>query len=465
MDDRNRSTLHLERLGTTDEKGNRIYIHPEDVKGKWVTRRKIVYLFLVFFYMVLPWIYWNGKQIIKLDIINRKFYIFGETFFSHDGPLIFFLFLLFIMLLGFVTSILGRAWCGWTCPQTVYIDLIYRPIERLIEGKARQRKKLEDQSWNLNKISKKILKWSLFFIVSMHISHTLLGYFVGTHELFHITTRNPALNPSLFTTMLFFTALFLFDFGWFREQFCIIACPYGRIQSVMMDQNSLVVGYDYKRGEPRRNVGKIDHDNEGDCIDCQHCVKVCPTGIDIRRGTQMECIACTNCIDACDEIMDKLKRKPGLIRYTSESELETGEMKKSKRPYLYLLFFIIVLSVFVVTLNKRENLTAQFIRVGETPYKLIDHEKIVLNRFKVSLYHNSDKQLNLSIESDRPNKVQIVQRKNPWPISPGKKQKIDIFVKIPREIFVNGSYRAVLKIKEDNQELFKKEVRFVGPFK
>jgi len=472
---RKRTELHTERLATTDQAGHRITVFPEDVKGPWRTYRNYVYWFLILIYFTLPWIYFQGKQIIKLDIVNREFIFFGTTFYSHDAPLIFFIFIIFVFVFGLITAQWGRVWCGWACPQTVFIDAVYRKIEVLIEGKARARRALERAPWTLDKLFKKTLKWSMYLIVSLHLSHTFLGYFVGTRELFMISLNPPAEHMTAFISMLVVTFIILFDFGWFREQFCIIACPYGRMQSVMMDENSLVVGYDVKRGEPRRNVA-ADRASEGDCIDCLHCVKVCPTGIDIRRGTQLECIACTNCIDACDEIMVKVSRPKGLIRYDSLAEMEGKKRKIWRvRPVLYGIAVIVAISGFGYGLYARNQLKVQFIRAGHTPFQEIKRkgEEIeIVNRYNVSVYYNGEENLKLFFKTEKnflPERMRIVTRSVPHIIEKGRKQKISIFFRFKKNILTNGRYPIKVNILSgENLETAKflrqEEVGLVGPF-
>jgi cytochrome c oxidase accessory protein FixG len=473
---KNRFELHTERLGTTDEKGHRVYLFPEDVKGVWRYRRTFFYWFLIFIYMVLPWIHIDGKQIILLNIPQREFSFLHFTFYAHDAP-IFLLFLLgFVFSMGFITSIWGRAWCGWGCPQTVFIDAIFRPIERLIEGRARQRQNLLESPWNFEKIWKKTLKWFLYTVISIHISHSLLGYFVGTRELFWITLSPPKEHFTLFLFMISITATFLFDFGWFREQFCIIACPYGRIQSVMMDQDSLAVAYDVKRGEPRRSQ-EVTPEGEGDCINCFHCVKVCPTGIDIRRGIQMECIACTNCIDACDEIMDKLGKPKGLIRYDSENGLQGIKSKKINfRSIVYLsaILIICVVSVFAIKGSKKLELT--FLRASKTPFvktKLKDGRKGYANLYKVRVDYKGEKNLSLvfkakNLESQK--NIEIITPKSPLIVKKGSSFNAIIHFRFS-EGFLKGHHILPLLVinegeRDENNQfpvILEKEVTLVGP--
>lgn len=468
MDNEN-TTVHAERLATLDEHGNRKYVHPEEVKGKWRNRRTAVYYALVAIYFILPWIHYSGKQIILLDIAEREFTFFGTTFFSHDGPLVFFLFLSSILAFGFITAKWGRIWCGWACPQTVFIDLVYRRIEKIIEGNARARKRLETQKLNFDKVAKKVFKWFMFLLVSIHLSHTFLGYFVGTRKLFLVTINSPSENWTLFIIMWSVTALFIFDFGWFREQFCIVACPYGRIQSVIMDETSLVVAYDKDRGEPRRTT--VPADQEGDCISCDHCVKVCPTGIDIRKGTQLECISCTQCIDACDEIMTKMQRPLGLIRYDSLSNMEgkkTGFFRP--RPMIYAGALIITLIAFGYALNKRNSISLQFMRGSKSAYQEINRDdgtQEIVNHYRVSVYYNGEKDHKLyikTVEDFKPEELKIVSQKMPFIVTPSKRQTVDIFFRFQKSILDHGRRTIKLEVKSDQEVLQQEEVKLVGPF-
>lgn len=463
----NRFDLHEERLSTTDEKGHRVYLYPEDVKGKWRTRRHLFYWFLISLYLILPWIYVNGKQIILLNLPKREFFIFGFTFYGHDAPIVSLLLFVFIFLMGFITSVWGRVWCGWGCPQTVFIDSIYRPIERLIEGNARQRKKLNESPWDFIKLIKKSTKWILFTLVSLHISHSFLGYFVGTRNLIQISLQSPYENLALFITMISLTALFLFDFAWFKEQFCIIACPYGRFQSVMMDSDSLVIAYDQKRGEPRRHP-EVSKENEGDCINCYHCVKVCPTGIDIRRGTQLECISCTNCIDACDEIMEKVGRPTGLIRYDSENGLNGIKEKKFKfRSAIYLIAITLCLGIFVYAIQNSYEIKLTAIRASRTPFTEVtdhNHTKLIQNFYKFRIDYKKEDNPELKIQiKDNTHEIKLVTPKNPIIIEKGV-HKINVFFRFDKKILKNGSKSIFVElINTQNKVLSAKEVKLVGP--
>ncbi|MCB9063040.1 MAG: cytochrome c oxidase accessory protein CcoG [Halobacteriovoraceae bacterium] len=465
--------LHENRLATTDEHGHRIFLHPSEVTGYFRNWRNVVYWGLIFLYLILPWIYINGKQVLLLDIAKREFYIFGVTFMGHDAPLLIFLFLGITLGFGFLTSIYGRVWCGWGCPQTVFIDAIYRKIEEIVEGKARVRRKLDKDPWSLDKFRKRIIKWILFVLVSLHIGHTFVGYFVGTHRLLGISLKSPADNLTIFITTMVISLIFLIDFGWFREQFCLIACPYGRFQSVMMDEDSMVIIYDDKRGEPRRTVAP-DEASEGDCINCYKCVQVCPTGIDIRRGTQLECIQCTQCIDACDEIMDKVKRPRGLIRYASENSVKGVKAKKLHvRTIIYLAALTIVFIGFIISYNKNMELDALFLRGKGAPFSVVGHEHhdFIQNLYSLGLYYQGEQKYKLFFkvkDGVGTDKIILKTARQPY-IHEGKgKQSVPVFFLFPQEILVSGSKVITVEILsgesiQKSKLITEAEVTLVGP--
>lgn len=470
---KNRYDLDEERLSSTDEFGNRVYIYPEDVKGKWKTRRFLVYWILVILYLVLPWIYINDRPSLMLNLSKREFTFLGQTIYGVEPILMFLLLISGLFFIAFLVSRFGRVWCGWGCPQTVFIQSIFLKIESFIEGRARDRIALDDAPWTLSKIAKRITKWSLFILVSSHIAHTFIGYFVGPRELFYMTIQSPSLHWEAFVITNFLTALFLIDFGWFREQFCIIACPYGRIQSVLMDENSQVVSYDSKRGEPRRGTDGVNKDNEGDCVNCYSCVKVCPTGIDIRRGVQLECIACTQCIDACDDIMRKLNKPEGLIKYTNEIELKGIDKKNNLRPYIYILGTIIFISAFVYFLGQSTKPSLIFLRGKGAPY-LVSNQKnenesinYITNKFTLVLKHQGgvNYKIELKIKDETlKNKVNI--QVSEYPISLDKaEKKVFIFFKFSKGILINGSLNLELDVVdfESKKIITSKEVNLVGP--
>jgi cytochrome c oxidase accessory protein FixG len=459
--------LHETRLATTDEKGNRVYLFPEDIKGFWRKRRSIFYFLLIAIYLVVPWTKVGGIQTILIDIPERHFVFFGNEFFGHDGIYLFFFIAGWLFFFGVLTSIGGRIWCGWACPQTVFIDRIYRKIEIWIEGSAHRRKKLNSGPWNSEKIGKKSLKWALFVIVSLMISHSFLAYFVGSYKFIEVIQHGPQAHFTLFVAMLIVTFIVLFDFGWFREQFCIIACPYGRIQSVIMDSQSMVVAYDEKRGEPRK--GTENRSEFGDCVNCFQCVAVCPTGIDIRRGTQLECIACTACIDACDNIMERLKKPKGLIRYASEDELEGKKTSTfSIRRLVYFGVFVGLISAGLYFVGESRKLHAIFMRSGNNAYRISGEDKqTIVNHYRVDLRYKQDENLNIRFEGPAGlDGLTIVSPQSPIALETSRNKIVNLFFKFPRYgLLVDGRKDIIVKIiNEDNRVLLEKEIPLVGPF-
>ena len=315
-------------VGTMDQTGKRKWVYPRKPKGKYTNYRTIVAISLLTIFFITPFIKISGNPFLMINILDRQFYIIGQPFYPQD---------FFILALGAIASLIfiilftvafGRIFCGWICPQTIFLEMVFRKIEFWIEGDRNKQMKLDKQEWNWEKIRKRGLKWNIYTLISLIVSHFLYMYVVGWEETLHIMKEGPIKNSSNFIVMILFTATFYLVFAWFREQACTLVCPYGRLQGVLIDKQTINVYYDFKRGESKigRAKWKKNEDRKalgkGDCIDCNQCVVVCPTGIDIRDGQQLECVNCTACIDACDEVMEKVGFPKGLIRYATEDEIE-----------------------------------------------------------------------------------------------------------------------------------------------
>jgi cytochrome c oxidase accessory protein FixG len=322
----------LDSVSTIRDDGSRRYLFLADVTGRFTRARAWAALVLIAIYLLLPWIKIGGYPAVFLDVAERRFHFFGWTLAAQDLWLMFFLITGLGFSLFFVTALLGRVWCGWACPQTVFLDHVYRKIERWIEGDAVARRLLAAAPWTAKKIGQRVAKHAAYLVVSGAIAHLFLAYFVSIPALWRMMSEAPGEHWSAFAFMAVFTGGLYFNFAWFREQLCIVICPYGRLQSVLIDDDSLVIGYDEKRGEPR---GKLGTAGAGDCIACNRCVQVCPTGIDIRQGLQIECIGCAACIDACDEVMTRLNKPRGLVRYDSLRGL-AGRATRWFRPRVVL---------------------------------------------------------------------------------------------------------------------------------
>lgn len=359
-------TPNLDSVTTINQDGSRYFIHVADVRGPFTFWRRLVAVVLLVVYVALPWIPVGGYPALFLDIANRRFHLFGLTLAAQDAWLLFFLITGLAFSLFFVTSLMGRIWCGWTCPYTVFLEHLYRRVERWIDGDAATQRKIDDAPWTIGKITRRLFKHGIFILISAVLAHVFLSYFVSVPRLYDMVQHSPWENAKSFGVVAFITAVLYFGFSWFREQFCIILCPYGRLQSVLTDEHTMVIGYDEKRGEPR---GKASDPQAGHCIDCRRCVHVCPTGIDIREGLQIECIGCAACVDACNEVMVKLNRPKGLVRYGTLMGFR-GNPTRWVRPrtIVYSGFLLAGMIVFALVVQQIKPLTANLVRMPGPPY-------------------------------------------------------------------------------------------------
>lgn len=381
---------------TIRDDGSRPFLFPADTHGRFTLFRRAWSLLLIAFYLSLPWIQINGYPAVFLDVAQRRFHLFGLTLAAQDLWLTFFLITGLGFSLFFVTALFGRIWCGWACPQTVFLDHVYRRIERAIDGDAVKRRLLDEAPLDGGKLFKRIVKHGLYILVSATIAHLFLAYFVSLPEVWLMISAAPTEHWSAFAFMAVLTGVLYFNFGWFREQLCIVICPYGRLQSALIDDNSLVIGYDSQRGEPR---GKAGTEGAGACIACNRCVQVCPTGIDIRQGLQMECVGCTACIDACDDVMTKLKRPRGLIRYDSQVGFGAKPTRWIRpRTLLYGLLLLVGASVAGWALSTIRPANLGVTRIIGAPY--IVSADFVRNQFLVRMVNkrNAPAQFVLRLE-------------------------------------------------------------------
>lgn len=381
-----------DKISTISEKGKRVWIYPKRPKGPFFNKRKwLSYLLLVLLFGI-PHIKINGLPLLLFNVIDRKFIIFGKIFWTQD----FFIFAV-AMIIGVVfitlfTIVFGRLFCGWICPQTIFMEMVYRRIEYLIEGDYKEQKYLNQQPWTTKKVAKKTLKHTLFFGIAFLIANTFLAYIIGADALWEIQTGNPANHIEGLISLLIFSAVFYGVFAFMREQVCTTICPYGRLQGVLLDRKSIVVAYDYIRGEGR-GLFKKNEDraaaNKGDCIDCYQCVDVCPTGIDIRNGTQLECVNCTACIDACDTMMEGVGLEKGLIRFDSEEGIKNSTpLTWTKRTIFYSAILIALIAFLAILIITQKDFETTITRAKGTIQKSIGENKTI-NIYDIDLINKT----------------------------------------------------------------------------
>jgi cytochrome c oxidase accessory protein FixG len=436
------------------------------VSGRWATYRRVVYALLVVFWAALPWIPVGGHPAVFLDIEKRQFFLFGLTANAQDIPLMFFA----ITGLGFgllyLTALLGRVWCGWACPQTVFIESLFRPLERLINGPRNAAMKRADGPMTFDRGWRTALTHAAYVVAAVLVAHVFLAYFVSLPKLFAIVRTKPSEHPEAFAWMLGTTALFYVNFGHFREQFCVVMCPYGRLQSVLLDDDSLVVGYDEKRGEPR-GKGKREPATatqataKGDCVDCHRCVVVCPTGIDIRDGLQLDCIACTACIDACDEVMEKVGRPTGLIRYDSLNGLR-GEKRRVLRPRVYAYTGLLVLGVVVATtfFAKRTPFEANILRLPGIPYTRENGN--LRNAFEVHLVNKESTPVTFTLEPVGPPDMTYVMSTREVTLDGLGQRRVPIFVTMEQAKFTGDRPVVVRIMPKQGGKVLEAKATFLG---
>ena len=378
-------------LASVQDDGKRNWVYPKKVKGLFYKYRSYLSWVLLAILFAAPFIQVGGRPYMLFNIFERKFIIFGAAFWPQDTHLLIFLLLIFFVFIILFTVVFGRVWCGWACPQTLFMEMVFRKIEYLIEGDANQQRALNEKPWDTEKVIKKGIKLSVFVVISLMIGHLVMAYLIGVDQVTQIVSQPPSANMAGFVGLIAFSGIFMFVFSWFREQACIVVCPYGRLQGVFLDDNSINVMYDYVRGEPRGPIKKNPTENlgKGDCVDCNLCVQVCPTGIDIRNGTQMECVNCTACIDACDDVMLKVDRPKGLIRYASENSIKEGFQKLvTGRVKGYTVVLVLLVVAFVSLIVTREDLQGTITRFPGMTFQARE-DGTVSNLYQITLINKT----------------------------------------------------------------------------
>lgn len=449
-------------LGIVEKSGKRKWIYPKKPKGMYHRARLVLSALLLMILFGVPFITVDGHPYMLFDIVNRKFILFGFPFGPHDFYLLGLTMITTIVFIFLFTAVFGRLFCGWVCPQTVFMEMVFRKIDYWIEGDHKAQRRLNESSWSGEKIFKKGAKYAVYFIISFLVSNMLLAWIIGVDALGNIVTEPVAQHLGGFIAMILFTGLFYGIFIWFREQACILVCPYGRLQGVLLDPNSIVIAYDYVRGEPRGKIQRGTVRTDGDCIDCKECVAVCPTGIDIRNGTQLECVNCTACIDACDAVMDKIKKPRGLIRYDSMNGIK-DKIRTIVTPRVvgYSIVQIVLFSMLAFFLASRSDIDVTILRTPGMFYQELPDGR-VSNLYDLKVFNKTFE--NRSIEMKLMNvegEIQILG--GPIAMPPQEPALTKFFVSLDKKYITKMNTPLEIGIYSDGEEVQRIVSSFLGP--
>lgn len=485
--------LFRNSIATVTKEGKRNFIQPKKPKGKLYNLRTIFSIGYLLVFFGLPFIKAHGEPLLMFNFMERKFILFGMIFWPQD----FFIFgigmLTFIVFVMLFTVVFGRIFCGWACPQTIFMEMVFRKIEYWIDGDATQQKLLKAMAWTGEKIRKRLLKFVLFFSLSFLIANFFLAYMIGMDQLLGYV-QNPGQHSGTLVSLCIFTSIFFFVYWWFREQACIVVCPYGRLQGVLLDKNSIVVAYDYLRGEPRTKLKGHHHTRPaghdkcsnckgnggchdvlkqldvvqpiaatGDCIDCFACVRVCPTGIDIRNGTQLECINCTACIDTCDAIMTSIQKPVGLIRYASENSIMNAvQLAFTRRIKAYTAVLILLVALLVFLLVSRTDLDATLMRTAGMTYTSMPDGSIG-NLYNLKLGNKTHKDISVRLELENiPGEITLINAANST-IQKEAYGQLQFFVKLKREDVKGWKTPLVIGLYDAKERIKTIKAKFIGP--
>ncbi len=452
-------------IGTVDEKGKRVWVYPKKPAGFFHNKRVLVTIILLALFFSGPFIKIGGQPFMLFNIFERKFIVFGQVFWPQDFVLLALTLITFFVFVILFTVVFGRVWCGWACPQTLFMEMVYRKIEYWIEGDANQQRKLKAAPWTSEKIIKKGSKQIIFISIAILIAHTAMAYLIGLDEVIAIVQQPPSEHMAGFIGLVAFTGIFYFVFAWFREQACIVVCPYGRLQGVLLGKESIVVAYDWLRGEQRGKIKKNEPRlDKGDCIDCKLCVHVCPTGIDIRNGTQLECVNCTACIDACDDVMVKIDKPKGLIRFASHNSI-VNKVQKLWNPrvmgYSIVLTALLVLLGFMVF--TRSPIETTLLKVPGTLFQKTDRGGVT-NLYNIEFINKSfeDRELTIRVVSPEGASLQLVGE--PLIKLPAEQLiKRVIILELPAKAIKQAKTSIILEVSEKGEVVEVVKTKFIGP--
>lgn len=456
-------------IATVDAAGKRIWVYPKKPSGKHHNWRIVVTIILLTLFFSGPFIQLNGKPLMLFNIFERKFIILGQAFWPQDFFLLALTLITFFVFTILFTVVFGRIWCGWACPQTLFMEMVFRKIEYWIEGDANAQRRLNKEPWRIEKIIKKGGKQLIFLLISLLIAHITMAYLIGIDQVKEIITQSPVDHLSGFIGLLAFTAIFYGVFAYFREQACIAVCPYGRLQGVLLVKESIVVAYDWLRGEPRTKLKKGQatiEQKQGDCIDCKLCVHVCPTGIDIRNGTQLECVNCTACIDACDDVMVKINKPKGLIRYSSYSAIKEGKQKiftvRVAGYAVVLTLLVTLLSYFIFT---RTDIETTVLKAPGTLYTKTE-DGLITNLYTFEFVNKTFEDISLEVKVESPVSASLMKVGDPKILVPREGVLKNVFmVKLPEQEVTSMRMIVELGIYQNGEKIETAKAKFIGPMK
>ncbi len=457
-----------DRQSTIAEDGKRVWVYPKKPKGKFYNYRKLVSIVLLAIFFVIPFIKVNGDPLVLLNFLERKFIIFGVMFYPQDFHLFVLSMIAFIVFVVLFTVIFGRIFCGWICPQTIFMEFVYRQIEYWIEGNYNKQRKLDEAPLDFNKLWRKVLKHYIFFLISFISAHFFVAYIFGIDYVIEIISDGPSTHMAGFIGLILFSIVHYFVFAKLREQVCIIICPYGRLQGVLLDRNSIVVSYDHKRGEPRGKYNPLENRldaGKGDCVECGSCQVVCPTGIDIRNGTQLECINCTACIDACDTVMVRVKKPKGLIRYASESSIaDNVKLKFNVR----ILFYSVVLGGLLILIaflfSIRTEIESTILRQKGTMFQEYDSIHFS-NIYSIQVINKTRGDLPVNLKLEVPENGDIKMVGDPLIVKKGQVGEAQFLLLIRKSDLKSSNTKVEFKVMSNGKEMDEIESTFVGPNK
>ena len=461
-------------VATMERNGTRKWVYAKKPSGKYTNYRTIVSTILLVLLVILPFIKLpNGNPLFKFDVFNTNFVLFGYPFFTTDFFLLAFGMIVSVVFIILFTTVYGRLFCGWICPQTIFLEFVFRKVEFLIEGDRNKQIRLDKQDWNEEKILKRGSKWIIYYFISFFVVNIFMAYIVGADALIDMIKAGPAEHSGKFIGVFIVSWLFYFVFAWFREQACTLVCPYGRFQGVLIDKKTIQVAYDYRRGEGEKGRSKFKKNEDrkaegkGDCIDCGQCVAVCPTGIDIRNGSQLECVNCTACMDACDEIMTKIDLPKGLIKYASEDNIAEGKpFRVNARLISFTVILVAMIAAMGIFMMNRSEVEVKFLQVPGKDFTI--EGNYITNTLQYNLMNkiNHPYQLTVKVKSFKDGKTEILNESGQFiKIDEGELKQGLIKIKIPKKDLTSYKVPVDLEIKDQNgKSIDDYVISFMAPF-